>query len=115
MFVLYNGLNQLDWRKWRMETKGNTLAIVLLVVGLVVGAGAGFFLTPSESSNTAPQSQPSQIQPIQPQPTQPTQQGAVEEKLNSIETLILAGIGAALVSALASIVTLMQISRRFSG
>ncbi|MCJ7731916.1 ABC transporter substrate-binding protein, partial [Candidatus Bathyarchaeota archaeon] len=27
--------------------KGNTLAIVLLVVGLVVGAGAGYFLAPS--------------------------------------------------------------------
>jgi branched-chain amino acid transport system substrate-binding protein len=30
-----------------MEMKGNTLAIVLLVVGLVVGAGAGYFLAPS--------------------------------------------------------------------
>jgi len=30
-----------------MEMKGNTLAIVLLVVGLVVGGGAGYFLAPS--------------------------------------------------------------------
>ena len=30
-----------------MEMKGNTLAIVLLVVGLVVGAGAGYMLKPS--------------------------------------------------------------------
>jgi len=30
-----------------LEMKGNTLAIVLLVVGLVVGAGAGYFLAPS--------------------------------------------------------------------
>ena len=30
-----------------MEMEGNTLAIVLLVVGLVVGAGAGYFLAPS--------------------------------------------------------------------
>ncbi len=30
-----------------MEMKGNTLAIVLLVVGLVVGAGAGYFMAPS--------------------------------------------------------------------
>ncbi len=29
-----------------MEMKGNTLAIVLIVVGLVVGAGAGYFLAP---------------------------------------------------------------------
>ena len=29
-----------------MEMKGNTLAIVLLVVGLVVGAGAGYMLKP---------------------------------------------------------------------
>jgi len=29
-----------------LEMKGNTLAIVLLVVGLVVGAGAGYFLAP---------------------------------------------------------------------
>ena len=30
-----------------LEMKGNTLAIVLLVVGLVVGAGAGYMLKPS--------------------------------------------------------------------
>ena len=29
-----------------MEMQGNTLAIVLLVVGLVVGAGAGYMLKP---------------------------------------------------------------------
>ncbi len=29
-----------------MEMKGNTLSIVLLVVGLIVGAGAGYMLTP---------------------------------------------------------------------
>ena len=32
-----------------MEMKGNTLAIVLLVVGLVVGAGAGYFMAPKET------------------------------------------------------------------
>jgi branched-chain amino acid transport system substrate-binding protein len=32
--------------------KGNTLAIVLLVVGLVVGAGAGYFLAPSGGDGT---------------------------------------------------------------
>lgn len=32
--------------KQDLEMKGNTLAIVLLVVGLVVGAGAGYFLAP---------------------------------------------------------------------
>jgi len=30
----------------QMEMKGNNLAIILLVVGLVVGAGAGYFLAP---------------------------------------------------------------------
>jgi branched-chain amino acid transport system substrate-binding protein len=33
--------------KQDLEMKGNTLAIVLLVVGLVVGAGAGYFMAPS--------------------------------------------------------------------
>jgi branched-chain amino acid transport system substrate-binding protein len=33
--------------KQDLEMKGNTMAIVLLVVGLVVGAGAGYFLAPS--------------------------------------------------------------------
>ena len=33
-----------------MEMQGNTLTIVLLVVGLVVGAGAGYFLAPVEYS-----------------------------------------------------------------
>ncbi len=32
-----------------MEMKGNTLAIVLLVVGLVVGGGAGYFMAPKET------------------------------------------------------------------
>lgn len=32
-----------------MEMKGNTLAIVLLVVGLVIGAGAGYFMAPKET------------------------------------------------------------------
>jgi len=32
-----------------LEMKGNTLAIVLLVVGLVVGAGAGYFMAPKET------------------------------------------------------------------
>lgn len=37
-----------------LEMKGNTLAIVLLVVGLVVGAGAGYFLAPSGGDGTGP-------------------------------------------------------------
>lgn len=32
-----------------MEMKGNTLAIVLLVVGLVVGGGLGYFMAPTET------------------------------------------------------------------
>ena len=32
-----------------MEMKGNTLAIVLLVVGLVVGGGVGYFAAPTQT------------------------------------------------------------------
>jgi branched-chain amino acid transport system substrate-binding protein len=35
-----------------MEMKSNTLSIVLLVVGLVVGAGAGYYLAPSGDGGT---------------------------------------------------------------
>ena len=34
-----------------MEMKGNTLSIVLLVVGLVVGAGAGYILKPEDGDS----------------------------------------------------------------
>jgi branched-chain amino acid transport system substrate-binding protein len=37
--------------KQDLEMKGNTLAIVLLVVGLVVGAGAGYFLAPKGTTD----------------------------------------------------------------
>ena len=37
--------------KQDLEMKGNTLAIVLLVVGLVVGAGAGYFLAPKGTAD----------------------------------------------------------------
>lgn len=35
-----------------MEMKGNTLAIVLLVVGLVVGGGVGYFAAPTKTETT---------------------------------------------------------------
>ena len=41
-----------------MEMKDNTLAIVLLVVGLVIGAGAGYFLAPTEVYTNSPEITP---------------------------------------------------------
>jgi hypothetical protein len=91
-----------------MEMKSNTLTIVLLVVGLVVGAGAGYFLTPTEIVEQTSQPQPSTtyIQPTQPQ------QDQVLNEVRGLVSLVYGAIGAALVAALASILTLMQVSRR---
>ena len=47
-----------------MEMKGNTLSIVLLVVGLVVGAGAGYFLAPSGTGDVETITETVEVQPL---------------------------------------------------
>ena len=48
-----------------MEMKGASLAIVLLVVGLTIGAGAGYMLTPDTDDYSVP------VQPVQPEYQEP--------------------------------------------
>lgn len=71
--------------------------IIALVLGLLLGIGLGWVLAPDV---------------VITQPQTPTDLSKIGDKINSLTTLIYASIGAALVSAIASIVALMQVSRR---
>jgi len=61
--------------------KGNTLAIVLLVVGLVVGAGTGYFLAPSGSGET----ETVQV-PVEPLAGKEIQLGYIVSQTTALET-----------------------------
>jgi len=63
-----------------LEMKGNTLAIVLLVVGLIVGAGAGYFLAPSGGEG-----QTIEV-PVQPLAGQEIQLGYIVSNTVALET-----------------------------
>ena len=75
----------------------NTM-IVLLVVGLVIGAGIGWMLAPSGETI------------IYSEDPNPETTHATSVGLNAVATLVYGAIGASLVATLASIVTLMQVS-----
>ena len=103
-----------------MAQSNQTKMAVLLVVGLVIGAGAGYMLAPKGG-------------PDYPRPPSYTTgyddgwrngfadgkasadlivSSDIEEKVDSLTTLVYGAIGASLISALAAIVSLKQISTR---
>ena len=101
-----------------------TMLAVLLVVGLVVGGGIGYFMAPSsdgsnydagyqEGYNDGYDAADSSwgIDP----PDDFSEQYATKDDVGGLTTLIYGAIGASLIAALASIVSLMQISRRIGG
>lgn len=100
-----------------MEMRGNNLAITLLVMGLIMGGGIGYFMAPTggdqysqyelqraydEGYATAKSSSSS---------SSSYQNTEIADRLSGIETLVYGAIGASLVAALAAIVSLMQIAR----
>jgi len=103
-----------------MAQSNQTKMAVLLVVGLVIGVGAGYMLAPTEGS----------YYPRPPSYTtgydlgwkdgfadgkasvDPIGSSDIEDKVDSLTTLVYGAIGASLIAALAAIVSLMQISRR---
>jgi len=103
-----------------MAQNNQKMMVVLLVVGLVIGVGAGYMLAPKGGS----------FYPRPPSYTtgydfgwkdgfadgkasvDPIGSSDIEDKVDSLTTLVYGAIGASLISALAAIVSLMQISRR---
>lgn len=76
------------------------LTLVLIIIGPFIGASIGYFAAPRKNIDTG-------YSPQEPQYSQ-----TLEEKIERLIILIYAAIGASLVSALAAIVSLMQLSRR---
>ena len=70
-----------------MEMKGNTLAIVLLVVGLVVGAGAGYYLAPSGDGGDG-DGQPPEIIEVEPLDGKTVQLGYIASQTTGLETAV---------------------------
>ena len=90
---------------------------VLLVVGLVIGVGAGYMLAPKEESGYGSSYDIGYDEGFEDGFTEgkssvsATDSTGIEEKLDSVITLVYGAIGASLIAALAAIVSLMQISR----
>ncbi len=92
-----------------MEEANMTLVAAVLVVGLLVGAGTGYYMAPSEPKTQTP---PTYNQPqVQPE----AKNYATKADLLELTMLVYGAIGASLIAALAAIVSLMQISRRVAG
>ena len=68
-----------------MEMKGNTVAIVLLVVGLVVGAGAGYFLSPSSGEGGETGTVEVVVAPLE---GKTVQLGYIAQQTTSLETAV---------------------------
>lgn len=100
----------------------------LLVVGLVIGAGAGYMLAPGTTSTDGSSydigydkgysdgySQGVEDTPTRSSSVSLSELTAIREDVDSIIALVYGAIGASLISALAAIVVLMQVSRRIAG
>jgi hypothetical protein len=94
---------------------------VLLVVGLVVGAGIGYFMAPSETDEQAynrgydegyddGSASSAPVWGSDPPDDFTDSQSATKNEVQGLYTLLYGAIAASLIAALASIVSLMQIS-----
>ena len=108
-----------------MSQNSQTMLSVLLVVGLVVGAGVGYFMAPSEYTDGSGSYQTgydtgyekgfSDGQSSRQSSFGSYDSSQIEESISGLTTLVYGAMGASLIAALAAIVSLMQISRRFAG
>ena len=100
-----------------MSQANQTMLAVLLVVGLVVGSGIGYFMAApyenGDSSNYQAGYDDGYEQGLEDR--SPSYSSSSDsEDTQGLYTLIYGAIGASLVAALASITCLMQVSRRYS-
>ncbi len=68
-----------------MEMKGNTLAIILLVAGLIVGAGVGYFAAPRQAPGDGDDGTPTVVEKI-PLDGTTVQLGWIASSTNTLET-----------------------------
>ena len=104
-----------------MAQSNQTKMAVLLVVGLVIGAGVGYMLAPKGGEGDYPRP-PSYTTGYDDGWRNGFADGKasadlivssdIEEKVDGLTTLVYGAIGASLISALAAIVSLKQISTR---
>ena len=91
---------------------------VLLIVGLLIGVGMGYMLAPRKETGYGSSYQIGYDEGFEDGFTEgkssisTTDSIGIEAKVDGLTTLIYGAIGASLISALAAIVSLMQISRR---
>ncbi len=106
-----------------------TMLVVLLVIGLAVGAGAGYFMGPGGDDNSEHwydsgydagfiTGQTSAVIPWGSDPPDDfsnTDIRDLKDDVSGLYTLVYGAIGASLIAALAAIVSLMQTSRQLAG
>lgn len=85
------------------DSEQKTMMAVLLVVGLTIGAGIGYFMAPVKETTV--------FETVQTQTTATTPE--ILDRLDGLTTLVYGAIGASLIAALAAIVSLMQVSRQY--
>ena len=100
-----------------MSDSSTMIMAVLLVVGLTLGAGVGYFMTPKEIDTNVSDYQSAYDEGyadgLKAKPTSGSSSSYdITEKLDEIINLLYGAIGASLVAALAAIVSLAQISKR---
>ena len=101
-----------------MERNTTTKKFVLLIVGLLIGVGIGYQLAPGKETGYGSSYQIGYDEGFEDGFTEgkssisTTDSIGIEEKVDGLTTLVYGAIGASLISALAAIVALMQISRR---
>lgn len=102
-----------------MEQRKYTMLSILLVVGLVIGAGAGYLLRGGSNPDYTSSSYITGYDDgwevgfaDGKASVAPEEVPDIEDSLSTVITLIYGAIGASLIAALAAIVTLMQVSRR---
>lgn len=111
-----------------MSQTQQTMLATLLVVGLIIGAGTGYMLAPGTTSTDGSSydigydkgysdgySQGVKDTPMRSSSSSLSELTSIREGISTIHTLVYGAIGASLISALAAIVVLMQVSRRIAG
>lgn len=100
-----------------MENRPATTMAVILIVGLVVGIGFGYFIAPTvdQGSSAYRLGYDEGFEDGYTEGQKSTGTAGSQEVLDSLTglvTLVYGAIGASLIAALAAIVTLMEISKR---
>ncbi len=97
-----------------MSGSSNNMLAALLVVGLMIGAGLGYFMAPDVDQGSSPYKAGYNegYDDGYAQGQESTGIVTEDQDITTVITLIYGAIGASLIAALVAIVTLMEVSRR---